>query len=62
MNHAKWSIDYLQKQSKANIEPRAKSITELVIEEKSKIKRETDTPEHVKRILKADEAQLNALT
>ena len=47
MNHAKWSIDYIQKQSKADPEPRAKSITELVVEEKSKIKRDNGTPEHV---------------
>ena len=58
MNLARWSIDYHQKKSKAEPSPRPKSITDLVVEEKEKKRRQAGngTPEHVKRILRADEA------
>ena len=64
MNLARWSIDYIQKKSKAEPSPRPKSITDLVVEEREKKRQQSGggTPEHVKRILRADEAQLDALT
>ena len=67
MNLAKWQIDYIQKKSIAggNGVARPKTITDLVVEEKERKSRESTnygTPEKVRRILAADEAQLNELT
>ena len=62
MNLARWSIDYVQKKSKAEPSPRPRSITDMVVEEKRRRDQQSGTPEHIQRILAADEAQLDVLT
>ena len=62
MNLARWSIDYVQKKSKAEPSPRPRSITDMVVEEKRRRDQQNGTPEHIQRILAADEAQLDVLT
>ena len=65
MNLARWSIDYVQKKSKAEVSQRAKSITDSsVVQDQTKTTKnsKTGTPDNVKRILAADEAQLDLLT
>ena len=62
MNLARWSIDYMQKKQKADPSPRP-TVTDLLVGSKDRNHEQgNDAPEHIRRILAADEAQLETMT
>ena len=65
MNHARWNIDYIHKKMSGERVPKAKSISQLVLEEKQRTQKHQEsrsgTPDKIRRILKVDQAQLDEL-
>ena len=63
MQHARWNVDYIHKKNTGQNLPQKKSISQLVLEEKRQQKyTATDaTSEQVRRILEADQSNLDQL-